>query len=150
MPLFEMDVCSEMERIHEQLNRLIDRVASQGWNKRLGDEVFRPLVDVFETSTALVVAVEIPGVDRDSISVFAKGGVLYVEGVKTSDYSEVEGALFHVFERKFGKCKVDLGIPCPVQLRDATAVYCAGVVRIEIPKIEERRRKVSVVSVSFE
>ena len=93
----------------------------------------------------MIIQVELPGVSASSIHVYGMGGALYVKGVKEADYPPPGEVLFHAFERRFGKFEVRVGIPCPVQLGSAKATYGDGIVRVELPKIEERRLRKRLV-----
>ncbi|MBN1592185.1 MAG: Hsp20/alpha crystallin family protein [Candidatus Coatesbacteria bacterium] len=145
----DFDISSEVERIQDQLNRLIQRVTAQGWDVSLQDERFQPAVDVYETRSALVLIVELPGVKASSIQVYGLSGAMHLEGVKESDYPPSGDAMFHAFERRFGKFEVKVVIPCPVQFAEAKAVYSDGLVRIELPKIKDRRQRKCVVPVEI-
>jgi HSP20 family molecular chaperone IbpA len=52
-------------------------VASVGSQKQTVEgNFYRPLTDIFESSEALTVVMEVPGVDRDKIEASVKDGVL--------------------------------------------------------------------------
>ena len=143
----EFDISTEVDRIQDQLNRLIERVTAHGWDTSLERERFQPPVDVYETRKTLIIVVELPGVCAPSIQVYGIRGAIHVEGVKEANYPPSGDAMFHAFERRFGKFEIKVMIPCPVQFREAKARYSGGLVRVELPKIEERRRKKCVVPV---
>ncbi len=145
----EFDISAEVERIQDQLNRLIQRVTAHGWDIPLEKERFQPSVDVYETRKALTIVVELPGVCASSIQVYGLRGAIYVEGVKEANYPPSGDAMFHAFERCFGKFEIKVMIPCPVQFHEAKARYSDGLIRVELPKIEERRRKKCVVPVEI-
>ena len=145
----EFDISSEVERIQDQLNRLIQRVTSQGWDISLEREHFQPPVDIYETRKALIIVVELPGVCPSSIQVYGMRGAIHVEGVKEANYPPSGDAMFHAFERRFGKFEIRAMITCPVQFREAKARYSDGLIRVELPKIEDRRQKKSVVPVEI-
>src|SRR5437870_1828501 len=42
--------------------------------------VYMPATDIFETGAALMLALEMPGVDRESVNVKLESGVLTIEG----------------------------------------------------------------------
>jgi len=143
----EFNISAEVERIQDQLNRLIERVTARGWDTSLERERFQPPVDVYETQKKLIIVVELPGVCASSIQVYGLRGAIYVEGVKEANYPPSGDAMFHAFERRFGKFEIKVMIPCPVQFQAVKARYADGLVRVELPKIEERRRKKCVIPV---
>ena len=74
---------------------------------------------------------------------------IYETAIRCTMVSFSGDAMFHAFERRFGKFEIKVMIPCPVQFRDAKARYSDGLVKVELPKIEERRRTKSVVPVEI-
>lgn len=145
----EFDISSDVERIQDQLNTLIQRVTAQGWDISLERERFQPPVDVYETRKALIIMVELPGVCASSIQVYGMRGAIHVEGVKEANYPPSGDAMFHAFERRFGKFEIRVMIPCPVQFREAKACYSDGLIRVELAKIEDRRQRKCVVPVEI-
>jgi len=145
----EFDISAEVERIQDQLNRLIERVTAHGWDTSSERERFQPPVDVYETRKALIIVVELPGVCVPSIQVYGARGAIHVEGVKEANYPPSGDTMFHAFERRFGKFEIKVMIPCPVQFSGAKARYADGLITVELPKIEERRQKKCVVLVEL-
>ncbi|MBN2209740.1 MAG: Hsp20/alpha crystallin family protein [Candidatus Coatesbacteria bacterium] len=145
----EFDISAEIERIRERLNKLIEGVTGPVWDRSLDREHFSPTVDVFESSNALVILVELPGVTTSSLSVYGLGGAIFVEGIKEPHYPPADETNFHAFERRFGRFKVKVVIPCPIMFRKAKAWYEGGVLRIELPKIEERRHRKCDLPIEF-
>jgi len=143
----EFDISAEVERIQEQLNRLIERVTAYGWDESLERERFQPHIDVYENRSSLVIVAELPGVTASSIQVYGLQGAIHIEGVKEANYPPSGNAMFHIFERSFGKFEIRVPIPCPVQFREAKAHYSDGLVRVTLPKIKERRCTKCVIPV---
>jgi HSP20 family protein len=83
------------------------------------DEAREPLVDVQEAADRIAVTAELPGVDRDDITLRAKGAELVVE-------VDTEG-------REFFK-RIDL--PAPVEPATTEATYKNGVLDVEIDKAD--------------
>jgi len=144
-----LDISVEIQIIHRQIGRLIDRILGTGWDRLSQGETFAPPVDVYERADAIIVEAELPGVDVSSLEVFAQGGTLFIEGWKEADYPPAGTALFHVFERSFGRFEVKIRLPGPVQFQQAKASYVDGIVKLRLPKIQERRRKKAVVQVEI-
>ncbi|HUT04651.1 MAG TPA: Hsp20/alpha crystallin family protein [bacterium] len=145
----EFDISGEVERIQDQLNRLIERVTAYGWDKSWERERFQPHVDVYENRSSLVIVAELPGVSTSSIQVYGFQGAIHIEGVKEANYPPAGDAMFHTFERSFGKFEIRVIIPCPVQFREAKASYSDGLVTVNLPKINERRCRKCVIPVEI-
>lgn len=101
----------------------------------LAGRTYRPLTDIFETSDALVVQMEIPGVEKDTVEVTVEKNVLSVTAhIALSQYGDLkplytEYGVGH-FERKFELAdSVDrAGIHATVQ---------DGVLTLTLPKAQE-------------
>ena len=103
-----------------------------------GEETDFPAVDIFETATEIVVEAELPGVDPARVAVSVDRGALVIEGVKEEDAPPGRVA-FLCMERSFGPFRRVVPLLGAVDLARATAVCRAGVLRIRLPRIEDKR-----------
>ena len=97
-----------------------------------------PAIDVFETDEAVEVTVDLPGVAPSGVRLLMKADTLLIAGEKTARRGQRESS-FHLVERDFGRFAraVRLGRPCDAS--HARARFSAGVLRVTVPKIAERR-----------
>jgi len=107
---------------------------------------FYPRIDLAENDKALVVSVEVPGVDENDIQVSISDNVLSLSGHKEAEKEE-KGKRFHRIERTSGSFRRD--IPLPVDINDdgVEAVFKNGVVTITLPKVETpqvRGKRISI------
>jgi HSP20 family molecular chaperone IbpA len=58
------------------------------------------------------------------------------------------GCRFHCLERQEGRFERQLELAVPVDFRRATVSLAAGLLRIELPKVDERRRRVHSLPIS--
>lgn len=126
----------EVARIQSEINHLfenlldLDRAAQEGGG-------WIPTVDILESEDNLVVKVELPGVAARDVRLSAGGGLLTIEGVRTS--AEIAASSVLTVERPQGRFRRSLHIPVPVNTRQARAVLADGVLRIEFPRVPNRR-----------
>jgi HSP20 family protein len=103
-------------------------------------------LDVYEVEGDIVIEVELPGVRREDIELSVLRDVLIIEGDKPRRRSENERQ--HIcMERSFGPIRRIIEIPIAGDTRHIRAELDNGVLRIRLPKIEERRgrrRKVEI------
>ena len=97
-----------------------------------------PAIDVTETKDSYVVTAELPGVEKDDISLEIHDDVLSIRGEKRSE-REGEKDKRHWVERSYGAFRRSIRVPAGFQESDLHASFKDGVLRVEIPKPEERK-----------
>ncbi len=141
---------SEVRDLTDEVGRLfdeLDRVA--GGPRRMPAGHCTPALDVQETTDALEVVVDLPGVSADRVRVMLKNGVLVVAGEKTSPYPGGRGdATFHLVERGFGRFARAVRLTGAFDGGRARAVLQGGELRVVVPKIEERRGQEILVPIA--
>lgn len=107
--------------------------------ERLGDDRWRPLLDVFETEKAVVVRVELAGVRREDLRVSVDGDVLHVRGVRRPpEHSEALQRL-HQMEIAFGPFERSVQIAIPFERDGVSARLEDGYLSVTLPKRTPRR-----------
>jgi HSP20 family protein len=109
----------------------------------------RPPLDVLETATAVEVVVDVPGVSPDALRVAVRRSTLLVVGAKITGPPDTS-AKFHLAERSFGRFARAVRIGGAFDASRATAHAAAGLLRVVLPRIEERRGRVVVIPVQSE
>jgi HSP20 family protein len=134
------ELSEEVRRVFEELDRL------RGIGHRSVSSLYNPALDVLETGDTIEVLVDLPGVTAASIRVFFKHGNLVIAGEKlATEPVGPEGSSFHLVERGFGRFARVVRLNTAVDARRARAVLSAGVLRITVPRIDERRgREIAV------
>jgi HSP20 family protein len=98
-----------------------------------------PAMDVYETSTAVEVIADLPGVPADGIRVVFEEGVLAIAGQKHPRSCEHRDAAFHLAERGFGRFARVFRLTGAFDASRARATLQAGELRVVLPRITERR-----------
>lgn len=99
--------------------------------------------EVFDDDDRVVVRVEAPGMDKDDLKLEVQDDFLIVSGEKRMARERTEGR-WHVNECAYGAFQRVVPLPDTVDTAKAEASYKKGVLRVELPKAAERRRKVRV------
>jgi HSP20 family protein len=99
-----------------------------------------PAMDVAEGKGSYTITLEVPGANKDDISVECHDGVLTVKGEKRDEREEHEEHR-HFVERSYGSFSRSVRLPTDAA-DDINAVYREGVLTVEIQKHEERKPKV--------
>lgn len=102
-----------------------------GWN---------PRVDIYEEGDAVVLKAELPGVDKDNITVDVKDRVLTLKGERSSD-NDVKEESYYRRERTFGSFVRRFNLPDLVDPGQITADYKDGVLKVAIPKPADAKPK---------
>jgi HSP20 family protein len=102
-------------------------------------------VDIYETSNALWLCADMPGVDEKNIDIDLASGVLTIEGtVALEDYKELAPVYT---EYNVGNYVRRFSISSDIDLDAIKARMANGVLELELPKAEKARpRKISVTT----
>jgi HSP20 family protein len=98
----------------------------------------RPLVDMYETGSEVVLEFDLPGFRVEDISLSVCGMTLVLEAYRPREQSE-EQAGFLCFERSQGRFHHAVHIPCSFDPGTISAEYRRGVLRVTCPKISDRK-----------
>ena len=124
----------------EFLQREIDRLFENftGGSEAAGQAqvTLVPSMDVIETETEILIAAEMPGLQRDDVQITIADDVLTIRGEKRPERKE-EGdkdKRYQVSERSYGVFLRSLQLPAGVDPSSVEATMSNGVLRIRIPK----------------
>jgi len=127
----------EVARIQSEINRLFDNLLDLDGGAKDGG-AWIPITDVIETEDALIVKVELPGVDAGDLELSAHGGNVILRGDKRRMDLD-RPAKFHLAERAFGRFRRVINLGVPVNTHHAEAVLAEGFLKIRFPKVANRR-----------
>lgn len=146
MALVKWDPFRDVAELQNRINRMFDE--SFGRSRDLDDEIslrtWRPAVDIYETERGIIVAVELPGVDKDNVSVEVKDDVLTLTGERLADPS-INADSYYRRERFYGPFKRAFTLHQNIQPDLIKARFKDGVLEIEIPRpMQEQPKQVTV------
>ncbi|MDA8141269.1 MAG: Hsp20/alpha crystallin family protein [Desulfobacteraceae bacterium] len=101
---------------------------------------WNPAVDVYENDDAIVLKAELPGVDKDQITVDVEGRILTLKGERKSE-NEVKEDNYYRRERTYGRFERSFTLPEEVNADAIKAEYKDGVLKVEVPKPEVKKPK---------
>jgi HSP20 family protein len=101
---------------------------------------WRPVVDVAETESDIIVKAEIPGIDPKDIDISITGDTLTLKGEKKEE-KENTGKSYHRVESSYGSFKRVINLPVSVEVDKVTAEGKNGLLEITLPKKEESKAK---------
>ena len=126
----------EMNRMFEDFARSFDIAPWSGWER----EGFHPRTDMRETDEAVVVTVEMPGLEEKDFELYLTEGFLTLKGEKRREHEEKEEGAVHRVERGYGSFQRTIQLPCEVEADKATAEYRNGVLIVTLPKAPSAQR----------
>lgn len=97
-----------------------------------------PPVDMYETKEAVVVEAPIAGIDPKNIEVSIDSGVLTIKG-QSQRKTEVEEKDFYRKEIRQGTVFRQITLPASVKSEGAEADYNNGVLKISLPKADQKK-----------
>ena len=91
-----------------------------------------PPTDIFEDEQALVVLIEISGMNRGEFNVILKERSLTISGERPAPHDA--SVAFHQIEVRHGQFRVDVELPWTVDQADVEAHYEDGFLRVSLPR----------------
>ena len=105
--------------------------------------LFLPQTDIFETSEALTLVLEMPGVDKGSVEVKVESDVLNIEG--RVDFSKYDGLQPLYTEYNVGHYARSFRLSSKIEQDGISAELKDGVMTLVLPKAEKAKaRKIKV------
>ncbi len=98
-------------------------------------------VDVLEHETDVVVVADLPGVEREDISVRLLDARTLRITARREEAREEEQAGYHMRERRIGAITRTVSLPTDVQDEGARATFKNGVLEVRLKKVAEARGK---------
>ena len=142
MSIVRWDPLRNVASLQDRINRLFNEAfsGSKAFEDDVSMSAWRPAVDIYDTDNALVIKAELPGIEKDDVSVDVKGNVLTIKGERSFD-KEIKEENYYRKERSIGKFQRSFTLPEAVNPEAIKANFKNGVLEIEVPKPEEKKPK---------
>src|SRR5919204_6602277 len=127
----------EIAALQNEMSRFMNNVLEG--NGRT-NQAWVPALDVWETESEVVYAVDLPGIAEDKISVELDDGALTITAERERTEEEQQDR-FYRYERRFGTFTRTFGVPQGVTEDDVKADYKNGVLEVHIKKPEQPKPK---------
>ncbi len=135
------DPFEEMDQIQGMMNRMFrdsfNRGFSGGGFSGRHGFTYQPDLNVQETNDAYLVSLDLPGVEKDKISVKVQNGVLTVSGERRSDTETSDDSKgFYRMEKSYGSFMRSFPLPSDADSEGMTAESKNGILTVHLPKIK--------------
>jgi HSP20 family molecular chaperone IbpA len=111
------------------------RELTQAEERTEAGKFFSPYTDIHETERAVVLSMEVPGVDRNAIDIQLEKGVLRVKG--SIDSAKYESLRPIYSEYNVGNFVRTFSVSPKIDANGISATVADGVLTIELPKAKE-------------
>ena len=128
----------ELMRLQSEMNRIFEVLEALESEEDSYAIEYAPAYDIFETAMSIVVEMDLAGTKPDSLKITAIGDHVIIEGIRGHGVKK-SSAHFHLMERSKGKFKKNILIDGPFNTHKGEAIFRKGVLRIEFPKVKDRR-----------
>lgn len=126
----------------QEFDRLFDGL----WQRREGDawpargNAWYPAVDWVENDSAFELSAELPGMNRDDITVSVQRDAITIQGEKKAEWQNKEEGRSR-FERTYGHFSRTFRLPAEIEAEQIEATYKDGVLKLVLPKAAQARTK---------
>ncbi len=148
MSLVRWDPFRNVATLQDRINRMFDEAffRSKDFDEEVSLASWKPTVDIYDTDDAIILKVELPGVDKEKVTVDVKDNVLTLKGERSID-KEIKEENYCRRERSFGSFHRSFTLPTTVNPEDIKAAYKDGILTVEVPKPEEKKPKQITIDV---
>ncbi len=99
----------------------------------------KPTIDVMESDDKIMVKTDLPGVNKEDINIELTEDRITISA-KFEEELEVEDVNYIKKERKYGEAVRRVKLPAAVIVEEASAKFENGVLEVELPKIEVKKK----------
>jgi len=144
-----LDPFRDLTGIQDRMNQIFEDALSRsrGRDEGMRTGMWTPAVDIYEKNDFVVVKAELPGVEKDQISVEVKDGILTLRGERKLE-RDVKEESYHRIERAYGSFLRSFSLPVSVDQDKVKAKFKDGVLEVELPKKEKAKPKQIKVDVT--
>lgn len=135
--------------LQDRMNRLFEDAtqrrtqAGQAPNDEFERADWTPASDIYETESGYLIAMDLPGIDREALEIDVDENQLMVRGTR-----EVAETKQHRSERPRGKFLRTFSVPGSVDQAKIGAEYKDGVLQIRLPRRSEPKAKKIDIKIS--
>lgn len=135
---FTSDPFNEMTSLRDAMNRLMEESVVR---EPFGSKRNLPL-DVYETPDNLDIIAALPGVSANDLNVTATGDTVTIKAKVPSETEQKESRewTWYMHEIPHGEFSRTIDLPVEVNPQQARATFQDGLLKLELPKVEEARQ----------
>ena len=136
-----------ISRFQSEIDRLFGEAMAMGETELPALE-WQPAIDLVETSEAVLLLAEVPGVAAADLRVEVKGMRVTISGSKSPSPLGAESPRFLCVERGQGRFSREVFLLSPVNSHAGTARLAHGLLTISFPRVQEKRQEARILQIS--
>ena len=148
MTIVRWDPFKDVAVLQDRINRLFSE--SFGQTKDLDDDMrvcaWRPSVDIYEAENEIVLKAELPGINKDNVSVEVKDNALTLRGERFPE-AEINEDKYYRREICFGTFERSFTLQDRIQPEQIKATFKDGILTVKIPRPQAESPKQITVDV---
>ncbi len=143
------DPFKDVSSLQDRINRMFEDYFPQRaeLDPASMDYDWQPAADIYETEAGLTIEAELPGVDKNDVSVELKRNILTLRGRRKPE-GDVEARRYLRKERSFGTFQRVFALKVAADPEKIKARFKDGVLNIDIPRMETEPPKSIKVDVT--
>ena len=145
MDFIKIRFCDEFSEIQSKFERSIEDVfRSINPIFSLGERVWKPQVDIYETSEEIIIRAETAGADKESLEIEISSRAVKISGNR-EELPRIENATYRLAEIQYGNFERILYLPVPIDTEVVSTSYSKGFLEIRLAKqLQEQPHKVPI------
>lgn len=145
MTIIRYNPWQEMNSLQHQFNRMFDDVLTPASIADFGNFSKVPAAELTETDTALILKLEVPGIQPADLNIEATAKSISVSGERKSEVTSKDEDKTRS-EFRYGSFQRVIPLPIRIQNTEVKAEYKDGILHLTLPKAEEEKNKVVKVN----
>lgn len=140
MAIVQWEPFREIEALQREMNQLFETLTPTPTRRTNGFN-FVPAAELHETSDAVHLKVELPGMQTQDLDVQVMADAVSISGERKSEARAEENGMVRS-EFRYGKFQRVIPLPARVQNDKVEANYQDGILSLRLPKVEAEKNKV--------
>ncbi len=138
-------ISDDLRQLQNGMNRFMEQLGMTNWlPSNIGGDIKVPPADVKETDEAVIVTLDLPGIDKNDIDISVMDNELHVVAERKEETEESEKS-YHKHERTYNRFERWIPLPVAVKAEEATAKMDNGVLNITLPKeVVSTKKRINV------
>jgi HSP20 family protein len=122
--------------LNDMLSQMLEWTVDMFHDERKLEKVsaWVPSADMYETDEAIIIQLELAGIEKDSLEILFQEEHLVLRGNRPLN-SRMQSAKIHRLECLYGQFQRVFRIPHPVEAQKISTIYEQGVLKIVLPKV---------------
>lgn len=125
--------------LERDIKRILEK--SFGWKTRFPQVTgkFTPAVDVYEKGNEVIIEAEIPGVEKEELSISISENKVTIKG-EVKREKEIKEEDYYLYERSYGRFQRTVELPTEIDADKAKANYKDGILKVTLPKKKPEKK----------